>query len=140
MVDAVARLRESAPAETASTFAAIAALATRARTAVELGDRELLGALMDDNQRLLETLRVSSAALRQICETARTAGALGAKLTGAGGGGCAVALVASPEAGARVLAAWKREGFEGFSAVVGGEPVRRVPLDRPAETPQVPAP
>jgi mevalonate kinase len=43
---------------------------------------------------------------------------VGAKLTGAGGGGCVVALVDSAARGAEVLAAWKSEGFDGFAAVV----------------------
>jgi mevalonate kinase len=51
-----------------------------------------------------------------MCAVARAAGALGAKLTGAGGGGSVVALAPSKVVGEAVLAAWRDAGFEGFAA------------------------
>jgi len=51
-----------------------------------------LGALMNFNHGLLSALGVSSRSLDAMVWAAREAGALGAKLTGAGGGGCIVAL------------------------------------------------
>lgn len=51
-----------------------------------------LGDLMDFNHGLLEALGVSSRSLDTMVWAAREAGAHGAKLTGAGGGGCIVAL------------------------------------------------
>ncbi|MGA9401690.1 mevalonate kinase [Haladaptatus sp.] len=56
------------------------------------GDIEKLGMLMNFNHGLLEALGVSSRSLDNMVWAARDAGALGAKLTGAGGGGCIVAL------------------------------------------------
>jgi len=56
-----------------------------------------LGELMDFNHGLLEALGVSSRSLDAMVWAARDAGAHGAKLTGAGGGGCTVALDASDE-------------------------------------------
>jgi mevalonate kinase len=44
------------------------------------------------NQKLLNTLLLSTARLEEMCEAAEAAGALGAKLTGGGGGGCMIAL------------------------------------------------
>lgn len=51
-----------------------------------------LGRLMDFNHGLLSALGVSARSLDQMVWAAREAGAYGAKLTGAGGGGCVVAL------------------------------------------------
>jgi len=51
-----------------------------------------LGRLMDVNHGLLSALGVSSRTLDAMVWAARDAGAEGAKLTGAGGGGCIVAL------------------------------------------------
>lgn len=61
--------------------------------AAEEGDRERVGELMNLNHGLLESLGVSSASLSRMVWSARDLGAYGAKLTGAGGGGCTVALV-----------------------------------------------
>lgn len=57
---------------------------------------EEIGRLMDFNHGLLSSLGVSSRSLDAMVWAARDAGALGAKLTGAGGGGCIVALDESP--------------------------------------------
>lgn len=57
------------------------------------GDLERLGELFDINHGLLSTIGVSIPRLDQLVNIARTAGAYGAKLTGAGGGGCMFALV-----------------------------------------------
>ncbi len=51
-----------------------------------------LGRLMNFNHGLLEALGVSSRSLDNMVWAARAAGAHGSKLTGAGGGGCIVAL------------------------------------------------
>jgi mevalonate kinase len=118
MVEAVARLRERKPELVDQTFEAIHVLVKNARLAIEAGDRSALGRLMDLNQMLLGGLFVSTPEIEQMCAVARAAGALGAKLTGAGGGGSVIALVASKSASASVLAAWKGAGFEGFAAVV----------------------
>lgn len=60
-----------------------------------------LGALMNEAHELLSLLGVSTKELDALVHECREAGALGAKLTGAGGGGCVVALC--PDAGASKL-------------------------------------
>jgi len=47
---------------------------------------------MNINHGLLDALGVSTKKLGELVYAARTAGAIGAKLTGAGGGGCMYAL------------------------------------------------
>jgi mevalonate kinase len=118
MVEAVARLKARKPEIVDKSFEAIRTLVQNAKLAIEAGDWFALGKLIDLNQMLLGGLFVSTPEIERMCATAREAGALGAKLTGAGGGGCVMALVPSAEVGARVLEAWKKEGFSGFAARV----------------------
>jgi mevalonate kinase len=53
---------------------------------------EKIGLLMNINHGLLDSLGVSTKELNDMVYLVRKAGALGAKLTGAGGGGCIIAL------------------------------------------------
>lgn len=119
MVEAVARLVERRPETTKKTFDAIATVVKNAKLALEAGDVRAVGQLFDLNQMLLSGLFVSTPEIEQMCALAREAGALGAKLTGAGGGGCVLALVASPGDADAVLRAWKAHGFEGFFTTAG---------------------
>jgi mevalonate kinase len=128
MVDAVARLRARRPEVVAKIFEGIRSLVANGRLAIEAGDRFALGRLIDLNQMVLSGLFVSTPDIERLCELARRSGALGAKLTGAGGGGCVVALVPSATVGDAVLAAWKADGFDGFATVVAPE-VRPAPVE-----------
>jgi len=74
-------------------FDRIGAIADAARKALATGDIPLLGRLMDENQELLENIDVSSKELDALIGAARSAGALGSKLCGAGRGGNMIALV-----------------------------------------------
>lgn len=74
-------------------FDKIGEISFTARRAMEAGKWELLGDLMNENHALLQTLTVSSPELDRLVETARRAGALGAKLSGGGRGGNMIALV-----------------------------------------------
>lgn len=118
MVDGVARLCERKPELAEKTWAGVRSLVRNAHLAVEAGDVSALGKLMDMNQMLLAGLFVSNDEIETLCAIARDRGALGAKLTGAGGGGSVVALVHGPDAAEDVVAAWRARGFEGFSATV----------------------
>ncbi|MBN2555158.1 MAG: mevalonate kinase [Anaerolineales bacterium] len=68
-------------------------IAQRARASLEQGDLASLGSLMNENQTLLAALGVSSPELEKLLHASREAGALGAKLSGAGLGGNIIALV-----------------------------------------------
>lgn len=68
-------------------------VAMAARRAIEQGDTARLGSLMVENQAYLRELTVSSASLETLIAAAKDAGALGAKLSGAGRGGNMIALV-----------------------------------------------
>lgn len=104
MVEGVATWREA----NADTFAALLREADqrfeRALQAIERANLSVLGQLMDDNHRALQQIGVSTPALDVAVQRAREVGALGAKLTGAGGGGCMIALV-NEESATQVAAA-----------------------------------
>jgi len=77
-----------------------------------------LGQCMNRNHEYLCTLGVSHERLNQLCALALNAGALGAKLTGAGRGGCVIALTTQTQA-PHVLSTWNQHGFEGFITQLG---------------------
>jgi mevalonate kinase len=116
MVDRVGRFAGRKTGLGDQIFAEIAELVRSAEAALEQGDLRTLGKLMDLNHTMLSSLTVSTDALDAMCEVARNAGALGAKLTGAGGGGCVIAL--APDREQQVIEGWKRLGFEGFTLKV----------------------
>jgi mevalonate kinase len=86
------------------TFDRIGALVDRARATIEGGRIEALGPLMNENQRLLRELEVSSPELETLIEAALGAGARGAKLSGGGRGGNMIAYL-DPEAAEGVRSA-----------------------------------
>ena len=74
-------------------FDEIGTIAEMGRCAIERGEIEAVGQLMNENHRLLQLMGVSSPELEGLVEAAREGGALGAKLSGAGRGGNIIALI-----------------------------------------------
>lgn len=101
-------------------FVAVAALVTAARAALFADDRAGLGALMTMNHGLLRACGVSTPELDGLVEAALAAGALGAKLTGAGGGGAVLALPDGPPG--PLLATLRAAGHDCFAATLGAAP------------------
>lgn len=93
--EAVRNLWLKDPARLESLFDKIGDVSFSARCAIEAGMYEWLGELMNKNHILLQELTVSSPELDRLVEAARSAGALGAKLSGGGRGGNMIALVRS---------------------------------------------
>ena len=60
--------------------------------ALKARDVESIGKLMLRNQELLRRVGVSSKEIEDVIELCMKSGAFGAKLTGAGGGGCVIAV------------------------------------------------
>ena len=116
MVEGVARLRERRPALVEKSLEGIRALVKNARLCLEAADVPGLGSLMNYNQMLLSGLFVSTEGIERCCALAREAGAFGAKLTGAGGGGAVVALCDRDFE--PILQAWRGAGIECFGSHV----------------------
>jgi mevalonate kinase len=86
---------ENNPDQYEKLFDGVGSIAVAARKAIKSGEVESLGPLMNENQALLHQMGVSSPELEALVEAALSAGAYGAKLSGAGCGGSMIALVAA---------------------------------------------
>jgi mevalonate kinase len=109
----VARVAEFYASDSAAANAAISSLgelAILAMAAWKNGEARELGRCLDNAHSQLELLGVSSLGLNRLVAAAREAGALGAKLTGAGLGGCVLALAESDQAATQIAAAFKAAG------------------------------
>jgi mevalonate kinase len=89
----VRRAWEQQPVRFEGLFDGVAAVVEAARAAIAAGEPERLGPLMDQNHTMLQEIGVSCLELDALVAAARGAGALGAKLSGAGRGGNMIALV-----------------------------------------------
>jgi mevalonate kinase len=99
-------------------FQEIGTLARYGEAALAGGNWAELGRLMNLNQLLLERIGVSCPELEALNNAALAAGALGAKLSGSGGGGIMLALV-EPHSEAAVAAAIEAAGGTAISAPIG---------------------
>lgn len=113
VVGDVRRAWQAEPARYQALFSAVGGLVTAARAAIERGETESLGSLMDENHALLCEMGVSSPELERLVAAARQAGAQGAKLSGGGRGGNLIALVA-PETTGSVAQALRQAGATGI--------------------------
>lgn len=98
-------------------YARVAELAPRAKRAWLARDWPALGALMNENHAVVAGLGGSGETNERLIEAAREAGACGAKLAGAGGGGTIVALTEEPD---RVADALRQAGAERIMRPVPG--------------------
>ncbi|MBT8450671.1 MAG: mevalonate kinase [Deltaproteobacteria bacterium] len=117
MVASVARQLADDPRRVNEAFEAIEVLVRNARLAIEAGDHISLGQLLDLNHSILCSLMLCTSRLDEMCRTARSAGALGAKMTGAGGGGCMFALAPKHDLAVQLCEVL---GPEAFAAEVSG--------------------
>ena len=95
MVKQVANLIEQHP-ERRVELETIGAIARRGIQAFREGNMEAVGQAMTENHIVLRSLGVSSPELERLIRAAAPS-SLGVKMTGAGGGGCMIALTTSPE-------------------------------------------
>jgi mevalonate kinase len=120
-VEKVARFRDTH----GGVFSELVQVATRlgrdARTALEGGDGVTLGALMDQGHAMLQQLGVSNERIDEMVAFCRRQGALGAKLTGGGGGGCMLALVNDQPIGEAMAGGLEQMGYPAICAELGRE-------------------
>jgi len=122
-VEKVREIKEKYPQVVDPIMLAAREIVLRAMDALKENDMKALGDLMNINHALLYGVGVSDESLEWLINAARKAGALGAKLTGAGGGGCMIALARS-ERLEQVLEAIQKAGGRTFTARKTDEGVR----------------
>ena len=108
-VDGVRQRSQSNDERYATIFAEIGDIAQQGAKVLAAADYVQLGALMNVCHGLLNAIEVSTPELESMVSTMRGAGAVGAKLTGAGGGGSVVALC--PGTQDEVEAAMRASGY-----------------------------
>jgi mevalonate kinase len=123
IVGAVAQKREKEKVKVDRIFEAIGKLVEEAKDRMVEGDWERVGRLMDFNQEYLRDLGVSSEKLESLISAAKKAGAWGAKLSGAGGGDCMIA-VASQDKRQNVVDAIVEAGGTVMDITTGEQGVR----------------
>jgi len=116
LVSGVAALLASSPVAD-KLIHAMGDLARAGTEALANGDVPALARLFDMAHGLLAGVGVSTPILDEMVHTARAAGALGAKLTGAGGGGAVIAIAG--DHADEVLRKWRGKGYYGFVTTIG---------------------
>ncbi|MCX6799502.1 MAG: mevalonate kinase [Candidatus Diapherotrites archaeon] len=119
LVAAVRVRKEKNEEEFAKIFSEYKALVPKAKDALERGDLKGIGELMKQDQLLLEKIGVSTQELESMCSLCMEKGALGAKLTGAGGGGCMIALCEDKQTQGKVFQALQEKGYRTFKTMIG---------------------
>jgi mevalonate kinase len=96
-------------------FAGIESLVLEAAEAVGNGRLEDLGRLMKENHVLLGSLGVTTEGLDRLVDLSMGAGALGAKMTGSGGGGAVIALARERAQAESIVRAGGQEAHSAFT-------------------------
>ncbi len=92
MVKKVAQEKLKNPKMTEKILSEIGKIALRAERALKEKKWEVVGKLMNDNQKLLVGLGVSNGVIDKLVKISLDSGGLGAKISGAGGGDCIIVL------------------------------------------------
>jgi mevalonate kinase len=90
----------------------------QAGTAIESGKLDKIGALMNENQILLQQIGISHHKVQDVIDICSKAGAIGAKITGAGGGGAVIALAESKHESTKIASRVKAAGYKAFEVEI----------------------
>ena len=89
------------------------------KKAIEDGDKEAVGELMNKNHELLNKIGVGHRELEKLVDVSLDAGALGAKLTGGGGGGNMIALADSAKEQKEICEKITEAGYRAYQTTFG---------------------
>lgn len=111
--------KKSSPERYGRMLEEVRQIAEEAMASIENFDLKGIGRLMDRNQFLLKEAEISCPELDLLIDICRRAGALGAKLTGSGGGGCMLALTPGKDLQEKVASAIELQGFQALRSKLG---------------------
>lgn len=100
-------------------FDEIANVTKDGKKAIEKGNKEAVGELMNKNHELLNEIGVGHPILERLVGLTLDTGALGAKLTGGGGGGNMVALANNAEEQAEICEKITEAGYRAYQTTFG---------------------
>ena len=115
----VRKLWEKEPNLMNGYFDEIANVTEGGKMAIEEGNKEAVGELMNKNHELLNKIGVGHPLLEKLVDLTLDAGALGAKLTGGGGGGNMVALANNAEEQAEIREKITEAGYRAYQTTFG---------------------
>lgn len=119
VVEDVRKLKEENKDKFKSIFSEYEEIAKNAKKALIKGKKGVVGALMNQNHKLLQLMTVSGEVNDKIVEISLNNGALGAKVTGTGRGGLVIALTSDEISQEQVFNAIKNEGFSIWKTTIG---------------------
>jgi mevalonate kinase len=90
----------------------------QAQIAIESGRSDKIGELMNENQIILQQIGISHPKVHNIIDICSKAGAIGAKITGAGGGGAVIALAASKQESTKIASHVNAAGYQSFEVEI----------------------
>jgi mevalonate kinase len=93
-------------------------ICVQACTAIKSGKLDKIGELMNENQILLQRIGISHHKVHDIIDICSRAGAIGAKITGAGGGGAVIALAESKQESTKIASRVKAAGYQSFEVEI----------------------
>jgi len=115
----VRHLKEENPEKFEEIFSTYEKLADKAKKALLEGNTKEIGALMNQNHKLLQDITVSGDINDKLVEIALRNGALGAKVTGTGRGGLVISLTENEKIQKNVAKAIEKEGYDAWRTMIG---------------------
>lgn len=97
LVEEVKELKNKYPTIINNLFNNIKKITEKGQKALEKKNLEEIGNLMNINQGILDSIGVNNLKLSKLIYVARESGSYGSKITGAGGGGCMIAITENKE-------------------------------------------
>ena len=115
----VRHLKELNPVKFEKLFNEYEKLVYEAKKALIKGNILAIGALMNQNHKLLQEITVSGQINDKLVDIALNNGAIGSKVTGTGRGGLVISLAEDEEVQAKIANAIENEGYDAWKTMIG---------------------